>query len=98
MVLLNFTPEEHKAMMKELIQEEIEELFVRLQLVFGDDDLISSGRAASLLGMCSKVFRILVQEGHFTVYYHLKERRFSRGEILNYRNKTKAVKRRRFVN
>ncbi|MEM8527635.1 MAG: hypothetical protein AAGG68_23540 [Bacteroidota bacterium] len=93
-ILHNVTPEQHKAMMQKMIREEIERMFLELQTIMGDDDLISTGRAASLLGLCNKSFRLLANTEHFTVYQHLKERRFSRGEILEYRNQYKSKKRR----
>ena len=94
-IIHNVTPEQHKAMMQEMIREEMERMFLELQTILADDDLISTGRAASLLGLCNKSFRVLASTKHFTVYQHLKERRFSRGEILEYRNQYKSRKRKR---
>lgn len=92
-ILHNMTPEQHKTMLQNLIREELDRISIELQMAMGEDDLISTGTASRLLGMCTKVFRILVQEGHFTVYHHLKERRFLRSEILEYRNKFRVRRR-----
>ena len=81
-------------MLQDMVRQEMERINTEIQMVMGEDDLISSGTATRLLGMCKKLFGILVQEGHFTVYCHLKDRRFSRGEILNYRNKHRIIRRR----
>ncbi len=86
------TPEELKSILKEMIQEEFKAINNEVQRVIGEDDLISSGTACRHLGVCSKVFRILVQRGHFTIFHHLKERRFVRGEILAYRNQYRTNK------
>ncbi|MBK7870743.1 MAG: hypothetical protein IPJ74_08665 [Saprospiraceae bacterium] len=76
-----------------MIQAEFEEVNKEIQSVIGEDDLVSSGTACRLLGVCSKVLKILTDQGHFTVYYHLKERRYNRGELLEYRNKYRTPKR-----
>ena len=89
----NITPDQLKSMLKTLVREELDNVNIELQRVMGEDDLVSSGTAARLLGVCAKVFRVLVKDGHFTVYYHLKEKRFSRGEILNYRNQYRVLRR-----
>lgn len=86
-ILHNITPDELKQMLSQLVDEKLEEVNIEMQRVIGEDDLVSSGTATRLLGMCGKGFRHLLQEGHFTVYYHMKEKRFSRGELLEYRNK-----------
>lgn len=94
-ILHNVTPEQLKAMLQDLVRSEMERLSAEIQVVIGEDDLISTGTASRLLGVCNKSFRVLASTGHFTVYHHLKERRFSRGEILAYRNSYKEAKRRR---
>ncbi|MEO0687624.1 MAG: hypothetical protein AAFY76_21890, partial [Cyanobacteria bacterium J06649_11] len=55
--------------------------------VIGEDDLVSTGTACRILGVCAKVLRYLVNEGHFTVFNHLKEKRYRRGELLAFRNR-----------
>ena len=95
-IILHYvTPEQLKTMLQELIQEEVEQMFTKLQETMGEDDLISTGTASRLLGVCTKKFRVLAELGYFDVYSHLKERRFSRGGILRYRNQYKLKKRRR---
>ena len=94
-IIHSITPQELKEIIQELIQQEFEIINKEIQNVIGEDDLISTGTACRILGMCSKVFRILVQHGHFTVFHHLKERRFVRGEILEYRNKYRVNKSKR---
>ncbi|MEL7123216.1 MAG: hypothetical protein AAFO07_27455 [Bacteroidota bacterium] len=91
-ILHNITPEQLKTMLKEMVKEEFEHINNEIQMAMGEDDLISIGTASRLLGMCKKVFGIYVKEGHFTVYYHLKERRFLRSEILDYRNRYKVAR------
>jgi hypothetical protein len=86
-ILHSITPAELKTMLKEMIREEFQEINLEIQRVIGEDDLVSTGTASRLLGVCSKSFRYLVEEGHFTVYYHMKERRFPRAELLEFRNK-----------
>lgn len=84
--LHGITPVELKAMLRELVQEEFDIMNEELQRVIGEDDLISTGTACRLLGMSVKSLKILTDRGEFSVYYHLKEKRFNRGEILDYRN------------
>ena len=81
-ILHSITPAELKAMIRELVKEEFELMNRELQRVIGEDDLVSTGTACRLLGVCSKVLRYLVNEGHFTVFHHMKERRFIRAELL----------------
>ena len=83
-------PKEFKAIIREMISEEFEKINHEIQRVIGDDDLVSTGTACRILGISSKVFRILVNDGHFTVFHHMKERRFQRSELLEYRNKYKT--------
>jgi len=91
-VLHSVSPEELKELMREMIQFEFQKINNEIQMAIGDDDLISTGNACRLLGVCSKYFKILVQDGHFTVFHHLKERRFKRAELLEYRNRWRQNK------
>lgn len=91
-VMHSIDPNDLKKMIQELIRAEFENINCEIQRVIGEDDLVSTGTACRILGVCSKVFRILVQNGHFTVFHHLKERRFIRGEILEYRNRYRINK------
>ena len=95
-LLHQISPTEFKDMLKELVREEFQNINEEIQRVIGDDDLVSVGTACRLLGICSKVFRIYEKDGYFTVYHHLKEKRYSRGELLEYRNKFRAHKRKEF--
>ncbi len=81
------SPIELQALLRVLIQEEFAKIQDVIQRALGEDDLIIKGSAFRLLGVNNKMFNYLLDEGHFTVYYHLKERRFNRGEILARRNK-----------
>lgn len=92
-ILHSIAPADLKEMLQEMIQAQFEEMNKEIQSVIGEDDLVSSGTACRLLGICSKVLKILTDQGHFTVYYHLKERRYNRGELLIYRNRHRASKR-----
>lgn len=85
--LHEITPVELKAMLQELVQTEFDNMNEELQRVIGEDDLISTGTACRLLGMSVKSLKILTDRGEFSVYYHLKEKRFNRGELLDYRNR-----------
>ena len=91
-ILHSITPNELQEMLRTMMKEEFEELNKEVQLVIGEDDLVSTGTACRLLGVCSKVLRHLVNEGHFTVFPHLKERRYRRAELLEFRNKKRARK------
>ena len=86
-ILREVSPKELQALLRVLIREEFAKMNDEIQRALGEDDLISTGSACRLLGVSNKVFKYLLDEGHFTVYYHLKERRFNRGEILAWRNK-----------
>ncbi len=86
-ILHSITPVELKEMLRELVKEEFEIVNEEVQRVIGEDDLVSTGTACRLLGICSKVMRHLIQEGHFTVFHHMKERRYMRAELLEFRNK-----------
>ena len=85
--LHEITPVELKSMLRELVQEEFDNMNEELQRVIGEDDLVSTGTACRLLGMSVKSLKILTDRGEFSVYYHLKEKRFNRGELLDYRNR-----------
>jgi GR25 family glycosyltransferase involved in LPS biosynthesis len=89
-ILHSITPAELKIMLREMIKEEFQEINSEIQRVIGEDDLVSTGTASRLLGVCSKSFRYLVDEGYFTVYHHMKERRFPRAELLEFRNKKRV--------
>lgn len=86
-ILHAVTPYELKEMLRTMIQEEFQQINNEIQRVIGEDDLVSTGTAARLLGVCPKVLRYLVNEGHFTVFHHMKERRYPRAELLEFRNK-----------
>ncbi|MEO0683926.1 MAG: hypothetical protein AAFY76_02485 [Cyanobacteria bacterium J06649_11] len=75
-----------------MIREEFVSINKEVQAVIGEDDLVSTGTACRILGVCAKVLRYLVNEGHFTVFYHLKEKRYRRGELLEFRNQHKVKK------
>ena len=92
-ILHSVTATELQELLTKLIRAEFERMNLELQQVMGEDDLISSGTAKRLLGVCSKILKYLVDEGHFTVFYHLRERRYRRSEILAYRNKYMVNKR-----
>lgn len=94
-ILHSVTTSELQEMFRETVREEFEKMNTEVQRVLGEDDLVSTGTACRLLGVCSKQFRYLIQEGHFTVYHHLKERRFARAELLEFRNKTRINRTRR---
>ena len=81
-------------MLRALVRTEFETMNEELQRIIGEDDLVSTGTACRILGMSSKVLKILVDQGYFTVYYHMKERRYNRGELLDYRNRHRVHKKR----
>lgn len=92
--LHEITPAEFKSMLREMIKEEFDYIFVELQKAMGEDDLIGTGSASRLLGMCTKSLKILSDRGEFSVYYHMKEKRFNRGELLKYREDHKIARKR----
>lgn len=94
-IVHSITPNELKKMFRDLMKEEFEEMNQEVQRVIGEDDLVSTGTACRLLGVCSKVMRHLVKEGHFTVFQHMKERRYSRAELLDFRNRQRVKKMKR---
>ena len=88
-ILHSVTPHELKELLREMIREEFATVNEEVQRVIGEDDLVSTGTACRLLGVCSKVLLHLVREGHFTVFYHMKEKRYVRAELLEFRNKNR---------
>lgn len=91
--LHGFSPEELEDMLKSVVQKEFENMTDEIQRAMGEDDLVSTGTACRLLGVSPKILKVLVDQGKFSVYYHLKEKRYSRGELLEYRNKYRNRKR-----
>ncbi|TXB62303.1 MULTISPECIES: helix-turn-helix domain-containing protein [Phaeodactylibacter] len=91
-VLHSVTPHQLKEILREMIREEFTNVNEEIQRVIGEDDLVSTGTACRLLGMCSKQLRYLVNEGHFTVFHHMKEKRYIRAELLEFRNKQRISK------
>lgn len=89
-MLHSVTPDELKELLREMIREEFQEINYEIQRIIGEDDLVSTGTAGKLLGVCSKQLRYLIQEGHFTVFHHLKERRYIRAELLDFRNRKRV--------
>lgn len=94
-LLHNVSPEDLRSLLQDLVREEFSVISVEVQRVVGEDDLVSSGSACRILGVCRKVFKVLESQGHFTVFHHLKERRYLRGELLDYRNRYRAARQRR---
>lgn len=92
--LHEITPNELKMMLRELVQEEFNAVNEEIQRVVGEDDLVSTGTACRILGVCSKVLKVLADQRKFSVYHHMKERRYNRGELLDYRNKYRLNKKR----
>lgn len=93
-ILQAISTKELEEMLRTLVRTEFEAMNEELQRVIGEDDLVSTGTACRILGVSSKVLKVLVDRGDFTVYYHLKERRYNRGELLNYRNQYRVNKKR----
>jgi hypothetical protein len=62
-------------LLRKLVRAEFEAMNEEIQRVMGEDDLVSTGTACRILGISTKVFKVLLDQGHFTVFYHLKERR-----------------------
>lgn len=81
-------------LLRNLVRTEFESMNEELQRVIGDDDLVSTGTACRILGISTKVLKILIDQGYFTVYHHLKERRYNRGELLAYRNQYRVNRKR----
>ena len=93
-ILQAISTKELEDTLRTLIRSEFEAMNEELQRIMGEDDLVSTGTACRILGMSSKVLKVLVDQGYFTVYHHLKERRYNRGELLDYRNKYRVNKKR----
>ena len=93
-ILQGLSVDDLEAMLQKLVRKEFEQMFDELQQAMGEDDLVSTGTACRILGVCSKVLKVLTDEGHFTVYHHLKERRYIRGELLEYRDRYRTKKKR----
>jgi DNA-binding transcriptional ArsR family regulator len=93
-ILQGLSVDDLEAMLQKLVRKEFEQMFDELQQAMGEDDLVSTGTACRVLGVCSKVLKVLTDEGHFTVYHHLKERRYIRGELLEYRDRYRSKKKR----
>ncbi len=90
--LHEITPQELRTMIRELVQEEFAILNDDLQRNFGEDDLVSTGTACRILGVSSKVLKILADQGKFSIYHHIKDKRYSRGELLEYRSRYRLKK------
>ncbi|WP_367389050.1 hypothetical protein [Lewinella sp. LCG006] len=86
-ILQAITTQELEELLRSLVRAEFQAMNTELQRVIGEDDLVSTGTACRILGVSNKVLKILLDQGYFTIYYHLKERRYNRGELLAYRNK-----------
>lgn len=93
-ILQAISTKELEDMLRRLVRAEFDEMNVELQRVIGEDDLVSTGTACRILGVSSKVLKVLVDQGNFRVYFHLKERRYNRGDLLDYRNKYRVNKKR----
>jgi hypothetical protein len=93
-ILQALSTKDLEAMLRELVRTEFASMNEELQRIIGEDDLVSTGTACRILGVSSKVLKVLVDQGHFTVYHHLKERRYNRGDLLNYRNQYRINKKR----
>ncbi|MCG8327771.1 MAG: hypothetical protein MI974_08810 [Chitinophagales bacterium] len=57
-ILHAITPAELKKMLREMIQEEFQQVNNEIQRVIGEDDLVSTGTAARLLGGGLKCYGI----------------------------------------
>ncbi len=79
-VMHSIASNELREMMREMIKDEFQSINIEMQGKIDEDDLVSTESACRIL-VCLKVFRILVQDGHFIVFHHMKERRFIRGDI-----------------
>ena len=91
-ILQSISKEELRDMVQEMVRTEFQIINREIQRVIGEDDLVSTGTACRILGVCSKVLKVLVQQGHFTVFTHISDRRYSRGELLSYRNSYRVNK------
>jgi len=86
-ILQAISTEDLEELLRTLVRAEFSSINEELQRIIGEDDLVSTGTACRILGVSTKVLKVLVDQGYFTVYHHLKERRYSRGELLDYRNR-----------
>ena len=93
-ILQAISTQDLEDMLRNLVRTELQAMNVELQRVIGEDDLVSTGTACRILGVSSKILKVLVDQGNFTVYHHLKERRYNRGDLLDYRNKYRVNKKR----
>ena len=91
-ILQAMSRQDLEALLRDLVRTEFRTINEEIQRVIGEDDLVSTGTACRILGVCSKVLKVLAEQGHFTVFWHLKERRYVRGELLNYRNNHRTNK------
>ena len=94
-ILQAISTQELEDLLRSLVRAEFQSMNTELQRIIGEDDLVSTGTACRLLGVSNKVLKILIDQGHFTIYQHLKERRYNRGELLDYRNEYRVQKKRR---
>jgi len=81
-------------MLQALIRSELETMKTELQRIIGEDDLVSTGTACRILGVSSKTLKVMADQGYFTVYHHLKDRRYNRAELLDYRNQFRSQRKR----
>ena len=87
-------PEEFKNLLQGIVGEEFNRINTELQRAMGEDDLVSTGTACRILGICSKSLKVLTDQRKFSVYHHLKEKRYNRGELLEYREQYRINKKR----
>ena len=78
-ILQAISIKELEEIIRNLVRAEFESMNQEMQRVLGEDYLVSTGTACRILGMSNKVLKVLVDEGYFTVYYHMKEKRYCRG-------------------
>ena len=97
-ILQTISKEELLEMLQKMVHEEFDAINLELQKVIGEDDLVSTGTACRIIGVCSKVLKVLVDQGYFTVFWHLRERRYKRGELLEYRNAYRIKRKRSLPN
>lgn len=86
-ILQSISTDDLSEMIRAIVKAEFENINTELQRIMGEDDLVSTGTACRILGVSSKVLKVLLDQGYFTTYHHLRERRYNRGELLAYRNK-----------
>ncbi|NET37017.1 MAG: helix-turn-helix domain-containing protein [Cyanothece sp. SIO1E1] len=93
-ILQAISTKDLEEIIRTLVRTEFKAMNEELQRVIGEDDLVSTGTACRILGVCPKHLKKIIDTGHFTVYHHLKERRYNRGELLDHRNKYRVNKKR----